>query len=85
MISEMKKAVKGLINRKKAAEAQEKTVFIPVLNMPKTADYKWQFDCLCDRLAHPEKYEKTENVEETIAHLRKWLAEHNEELEAEAV
>lgn len=49
---------------------------IPVLDIPQVSDYKWQLDCLNDRLEHPEKYAAFEDVEERIAYLRKWLKEH---------
>lgn len=48
---------------------------VPIVDIPQISDYQWQLDCLNDRLQHPEKYEDFENVEETIAKLRKWLAE----------
>lgn len=48
---------------------------VPIVDIPQISDYQWQLDCLNDRLQHPEKYEDIENVEETIAKLRKWLAE----------
>ncbi len=62
-----------------SAESSVKTVKIPRLKM--MSDYKWQLNCLNDRLEHPEKYADSENVEETIEHLRKWLAEHQAEAE----
>lgn len=62
-----------------SAENSVKTVQIPRLKM--MSDYKWQLNCLNDRLEHPEKYADSENVEETIEHLRKWLAEHQAEAE----
>lgn len=49
---------------------------IPLIDLPWVSDYKWQLDCLNDRLEHPEKYAAFENVEERIAYLRKWLKEH---------
>lgn len=48
---------------------------VPIVDIPQISDYEWQLNCLNDRLQHPEKYEDFENVEETIAKLRKWLAE----------
>ena len=39
------------------------------------SDYKWQLDCLIDRLFHPDKYHD-EDVQEHIQHLIKWLSEH---------
>ncbi len=62
-----------------SAENSVKTVQIPRLKM--MSDYKWQLNCLNDRLEHPEKYADSENVEETIEHLRKWLTEHQAEAE----
>lgn len=47
-----------------------------VIKFPMMSDYKWQFNCLNDRLEHPEKYADTEDVPATIAKLQKWLAEH---------
>lgn len=64
-----------------SAESTTKTASIPVLNLKQMSDYKWQLNCLNDRLEHPEKYADSENVEETIEHLRKWLAEHQAEAE----
>lgn len=49
---------------------------VPIVDIPQMSDYKWQLDCLNDRLEHPEKYEPFENIEEHIAKLRQWLAEH---------
>ena len=43
------------------------------------SDYKWQYNCLMDRLEHPEKYQDTEDVEAAIERLKKWLAEHTEQ------
>ncbi|MBQ7596233.1 MAG: hypothetical protein IJU45_06180 [Clostridia bacterium] len=42
------------------------------------SDYKWQLNCLIDRLFHPEKYAKefNEDVQEHIRYLIKWLSEH---------
>lgn len=62
-----------------SAESSVKTVQIPRLKM--MSDYKWQLNCLNDRLEYPEKYADSENVEETIEHLRKWLTEHQAEAE----
>lgn len=49
---------------------------IPLIDFPIMDDYKWQLDCLNDRLEHPEKYEGTEDVKATIEMLRNWLADH---------
>lgn len=62
-----------------SAETTARTVSIPVLNLKQMSDYQWQLNCLNDRLEHPEKYADSENVEETIEHLHKWLAEHQVE------
>ena len=42
------------------------------------SDYKWQLNCLIDRLFHPYKYAKefNEDVHEHIRYLIKWLSEH---------
>lgn len=52
--------------------------FIPIVDVPMVSDYKWQLDCLNDRLEHPEKYADKEDLPATIARLRKWLSEHSE-------
>jgi len=49
---------------------------IPLVDIPMMSDFKWQFDCLQDRLMYPEKYRDKEDVEATIVRLRKWLSEH---------
>lgn len=54
-------------------------LFIPVVDIPMMSDYKWQLLALNDRLNHPEKYESTENVKETVINLYKWLREHKPE------
>lgn len=51
---------------------------IQIADIPQVSDYKWQLDCLNDRLQHPEKYAPFEDVEEHIAQLRQWLATHKE-------
>ncbi len=61
-----------------SAETPTKTASIPVLNLKQMSDYQWQLGALNSRLEHPEYYEDSENVEETIERLRKWLAEHKE-------
>lgn len=48
----------------------------PIVDIPQISDYKWQLGCLKSRLEHPEHYTASENVEEVIAKLRQWLAEH---------
>lgn len=42
------------------------------------ADYKWQLDCLNDRLEHPEKYEANEDVPAAIEALKQWIADYEE-------
>jgi len=50
---------------------------LPLVNVPFMSDYKWQYECLQDRLKEPDKYREIgEDVEATIEHLKKWLAEH---------
>lgn len=61
-----------------SAESTTKTASIPVLNLKQMSDYQWQLGALNSRLEHPEYYADSENVEETIKRLRKWLAEHKE-------
>lgn len=56
---------------------------IPIVDLPWVSDYKWQFDCLVDRLEHPEKYAAFEDVEERILHLKTWLLDHAESKEQE--
>lgn len=56
---------------------------IPIVDLPWVSDYKWQFDCLVDRLEHPEKYAAFEDVEEQILHLKTWLLDHAESKEQE--
>lgn len=56
---------------------------IPLIELPWVSDYKWQFDCLVDRLEHPEKYAAFEDVEERILHLKTWLLDHAESKEQE--
>ncbi len=53
----------------------------PLVDIPMMSDYKWQFNCLLDRLEHPEKYREFENVEETIERLKKWLVENEDKAE----
>lgn len=52
---------------------------VPVVSIPMMSGYKWQKECLEDRLKHPEKYAGGEDVPLVIAQLRKWLAEHEAE------
>ena len=60
----------------KADNSAPNSQFIPLVNIPFMSDYKWQLNCLKDRLKNPEKYEAFENVPATIERLKKWLAEH---------
>lgn len=52
---------------------------VPIVDIPQMSDYQWQLSCLKSRLEHPEYYESSENVQETIRKLRIWLEEHKEE------
>lgn len=61
-----------------SAESAKKTATVPRLKIKQMSDYQWQLGALNSRLEHPEYYEDTENVEEKIKHLRKWLAEYKE-------
>lgn len=50
---------------------------LPIVNIPFMSDYRWQYECLQDRLKEPDKYREIgEDVEATIEHLKKWLVEH---------
>ena len=49
---------------------------VPLVDLPMMSDYTWQLGALKSRLEHPEVYAKFENVEETVARLRQWLAEN---------
>ena len=60
----------------KADNSAPDSQFIPLLNIPFMSDYNWQLNCLKDRLEHPEKYEKTEDVTAAINRLKNWLAEN---------
>lgn len=60
----------------KTEETAPDSQFIPLLDIPFMSDYKWQLNCLKDRLEHPEKYEKTEDVAAAIKRLENWLAEN---------
>ena len=50
----------------------------PVIDLPMVSDYEWQLDRLKSRLEHPERYAGREDVDQTIARLKQWLAEHAE-------
>ena len=53
---------------------------VPLVDIPMMSDYKWQLTSLQSRLDHPEWYAAIgEDVEATIAQLRRWLEEHSEE------
>lgn len=41
------------------------------------SDYKWQLDCLLDRLFHPDNYAETWYSD--VTHLINWLNEHEPE------
>ena len=49
---------------------------VPLVDLPMMSDYAWQLGALKSRLEHPEVYAQFEDVEETVAHLRQWLAEN---------
>lgn len=57
---------------------------VPLVDIPMMTDYQWQLSCLKSRLQHPEVYAQFENVEETVAKLRQWLAEYDQKEAAEA-
>lgn len=61
-----------------SVETTARTVSVPVLNIKQMSDYQWQLNALKSRLEHPEYYADSEDVEETIAHLRKWLEENKD-------
>lgn len=48
---------------------------MPLVSM--MSDYKWQLNCLIDRMFHPDKY--TENWYGDVTHLINWLNEHEPE------
>lgn len=49
----------------------------PVIDFPQMSDYKWQYNCLMDRIENPEKYAATgEDVMAKIEHLKMWLIEN---------
>lgn len=60
----------------KANVESKKCGIVSLVDVPMMSDYKWQLLCLKDRMEHPEKYDKTENVAETIANIIKWLSEN---------
>lgn len=51
---------------------------VPLVDIPSMSDYKWQLDCLNDRITNREIYETLlhEDVDAEIEKLKKWLAEH---------
>ncbi len=49
-------------------------ISLPCFDM--MSDYQWQYNCLIDRLFHPQKYQNSENVPGRIEHLIEWLTEH---------
>lgn len=51
---------------------------VPLVDIPSMSDYKWQLDCLNDRIKNREIYETLlhEDVDAEIEKLKKWLAEH---------
>lgn len=62
-----------------ANEDTGESSYIPVVDIPMMSDYNWQLLALNDRLSHPERYEATENVKETVERLYGWLREHKPE------
>lgn len=55
---------------------------VPLVDVPMMSDYKWQLSCLQSRLENPEPYRAIgEDVEAVITDLRRWLAEHSEEVD----
>lgn len=48
---------------------------MPLVSM--MSDYKWQLNCLLDRLFHPDNY--TETWHGDVTHLINWLNEHEPE------
>ncbi len=50
---------------------------VPWVDIPMMSDYKWQYNCLMDRIENPEKYAAIgEDVTEKIEHLKMWLVEN---------
>lgn len=54
---------------------------VPVVGIRMMSDYTWMQGCLESRLENPEVYARFENVDEKIALLRAWLAEHSPDQE----
>ena len=53
---------------------------IPLVDMPMMSDYDYQRMCYEDRINNPEKYIGIdEDVNATIARLRKWLESHRKD------
>lgn len=50
---------------------------VPLVDIPMMSDYEWQEKALLSRLENPEFYRKAlgEDVETTIAKIRKWLSQ----------
>lgn len=66
--------VVGYVDRESTGEK------VPLVDIPMMSDYKWQLTSLQSRLDHPEWYATIgEDVEATIAQLRRWLEEHSEQ------
>lgn len=56
---------------------------VPLVDIKMQSDYKWQYDCLMDRLEHPEKYTVLgEDVQATIERLKQWLIENRHKARA---
>ena len=53
---------------------------VPLVDIPMMSEYKWQLDCLNDRIKNREIYETLlhEDVDAEIEKLKKWLAENQE-------
>lgn len=59
--------------------SEEENISLPCIST--ISNYRWQLDCLIDRLFHPDKYSSTsmnENVDERVEYLTCWLMEHTE-------
>ncbi len=55
---------------------------IPLVDIPMVSDYKWQYDCLIDRIKNRETYEASgEDVELSIEYLKDWLIRNVEKAE----
>lgn len=66
--------IEGTINIKGIGE-------VPILDVRMLTDYEWQLSALHDRLEHPERYSRYEDVAQTVAKLKDWLRQHAQEAE----